>query len=83
MIIRRAATDRDDSVPKRKERKEIIFDDLKTSRLISTQTEPRLPEITKSHLRLRRVALTGQKIGLELFAKLVAGPCQERLDGSR
>jgi hypothetical protein len=35
MIIRRAATDRDDSVPKRKERKEIIFDDLKTSRLIS------------------------------------------------
>jgi hypothetical protein len=42
MVIRRAATDRDDSVPKRKERKEIIFDDLKTSRLISARTEPRL-----------------------------------------
>jgi hypothetical protein len=81
--IPRATTDRDDNSPKRKERKEIILDDLKTSRLISALTEPRLPEITKSHLRLCRVALTGQEIGLELFAKLVSGPSQERLDGRR
>ena len=77
VITPRDATARDDSLSRREEWKEIIFDDLKTFRPMSARTEPCLPEITKSHLRLRRVALTGQEIGLELFAKLIAGPGQE------